>query len=73
LTEESALTSHMTLPPTHAFSVDSVVFFRASRVADEGFKVVRHLPVERGGPQYRIRSEKTGQERVMDEALLMQL
>jgi hypothetical protein len=60
------------LPKTHAFSLDSIVFFRASRVVSDPFRVVRQLPVERTGPQYRIRSEKNGQERVMDEALLMQ-
>lgn len=59
--------------PSHAFNVDSIVYFRATIQSGDAFKVVRHLPVERGGPQYRIRSEATGQERVTDEALLIQL
>ena len=63
----------VTMPKTHAFNVDSIVFFRATGTGSDPFRVVRHMPVERGGPQYRIRSEKNGQERVMDEALLMQL
>ena len=63
----------VTMPKTHEFSVDSIVFFRATGTGSTPFRVVRLLPVERGGPQYRIRSETNGQERVMDEALLMQL
>jgi hypothetical protein len=66
------MTESMRMSETHAFRVDSIVYFRASGKVADAFKVVKHLPVERGGPQYRIRSEATGQERVADEALLVQ-
>lgn len=58
---------HMTT--THAYAVASLVIFRPTGQPEQAYTVVRHLPAERGGPQYRLRSA-TGQERVAEEALL---
>jgi hypothetical protein len=60
------------MPRTHSFAVASLVNYRPAGQPEQAFTVVRHLPAERGGPQYRLRSA-AGQERVADEALLSQI
>jgi hypothetical protein len=55
---------------THAYQLDADVTFQPPGQAEQEFTVVRLLPAERGGPQYRLRSKATGQERVAEEAHL---
>lgn len=54
---------------SHSYAVASLVNFRPAGQLEQRFTVVRHLPAERGSPQYRLRSA-AGQERVAEEALL---
>jgi hypothetical protein len=54
----------------HIFPIDAVVTFQPAGQSPQSFTVVRHLPAERGGPQYRLRSNATGQERIVEEVLL---
>ena len=63
------IVSKLAASRTHAFKLGTKVFYRGPRQVAQSFTVVRLLPVERGGPQYSLRAE-SGQERVMDEALL---
>ena len=60
------------MPRTHSFAVASLVNYRPAGQPEQAFTVVRHLPAERAGPQYRLRSA-AGQERVADEGLLSQI
>ncbi len=55
---------------THRYQIDEVVTFQPVGQAEQAFTIVRQMPAERGGPQYRIRSQATGQERVTEEAHL---
>lgn len=55
---------------THAFDVDALVTFQPVGQPEQAFTVIRHLPAERGGPQYRLRATGSGQERVVEEAHL---
>ena len=54
----------------HAFESDHGVLHRPIGQPEQLFRIVRLLPAERGGPQYRIRSEANGQERVTEEVHL---
>lgn len=55
---------------THSFQLDSEVTFQPIGQAEQAFTIVRLLPAERGGPQYRLRSKATGQERIAEEVHL---
>lgn len=54
---------------THSFEIASLVMYRPPGQPEQAYTVVRHLPAERGGPQYRLRSA-AGQERIAEEACL---
>jgi hypothetical protein len=57
--------------PTHKFSVGAHVAFNPGHSGERGyFRVERHLPDGGHGLQYRIRSERDGQERVVIETTL---
>ncbi len=57
--------------PTHKFDVGVIVAYRPSPTGEPGhFRVTRHLPDGGQGLQYRIRSERDGQERVVVESAL---
>ncbi len=57
--------------PRHKFDVGAPVSFRAGPSGERGYyKVTRHLPDGGQGLQYRIRSERDGQERVCTENAL---
>jgi len=53
---------------SHVYKIDDVVTFQPIGQAEQSFTIVRQMPAERGGPQYRLRSQATGQERVVEEA-----
>jgi hypothetical protein len=55
---------------SHLYQIDETVTFQPVGQAEQAFTVVRQMPAERGGPQYRLRSNATGQERVAEEAHL---
>jgi len=55
--------------PTHKFAVGLHVSFRGGP-ASELYRVTRHLPNGGQGLQYRIRSDRDGQERVVLESAL---
>jgi hypothetical protein len=55
---------------SHLYQIDETVTFQPVGQAEQAFTVVRQMPAERGGPQYRLRSKATGQERVAEEAHL---
>jgi len=55
---------------SHLYEIDEVVTFQPVGQAEQAFTIVRQMPAERGGPQYRLRSNATGQERVAEEAHL---
>ncbi len=56
---------------THKFDVGSLVSHRIGASSERSlFRVTRHLPDGGQGLQYRIRSERDGQERVVVEASL---
>ena len=55
--------------PTHKFEVGLVVSFRGGS-ASGLYRVTRRLPDGGQGLQYRIRSERDGQERVAIESAL---
>ncbi|WP_363348475.1 hypothetical protein [Methylocystis echinoides] len=60
-----------TAVPTHKFEVGVIVAYRPSPSGERGhFRVTRHLPDGGQGLQYRIRSERDGQERVVLEGAL---
>jgi hypothetical protein len=48
----------------------TVVPSRTNRSPTDNFDIVRFLPIESGGPQYRIKSRRDGHERVMMESEL---
>jgi len=54
---------------SHRYQIDEIVTFQPVGQAEQTFTIVRQMPAERGGPQYRLRSA-TGQERVAEEAHL---
>ncbi|CAJ0870055.1 hypothetical protein AMST5_02195 [freshwater sediment metagenome] len=57
--------------PTHKFDVGSHVAYKAGPSTERSFfRVTRHLPDGGQGLQYRIRSERDGQERVCTENAL---
>lgn len=57
--------------PTHKFSVGDRVAHRISPSGERGnYRVTRRLPDGGQGLQYRIQSERDGQERVVVEAAL---
>jgi hypothetical protein len=57
--------------PTHKFAVGARVAYRVGPASDSSiFEVTRHLPDGGFGLQYRIRSARDGQERVVVEAAL---
>ncbi|MEK8093052.1 hypothetical protein WOC76_11035 [Methylocystis sp. IM3] len=57
--------------PTHKFQVGVIVAYRPNPSGERGhFRVTRQLPDGGQGLQYRIRSERDGQERVVVEAAL---
>ena len=55
----------------HKFSVGQAVEYFASRrfdrLAGGRYTVVRLMPVEENGPQYRIKSAQDGRERMVHE------
>jgi hypothetical protein len=55
---------------SHLYEIDEVVTFQPVGQAEQAFTIVRQMPAERGGPQYRLRSQATGQERVAEEVHL---
>lgn len=57
----------MTKP--HSYAIASLVTYRPLGQPEQAYTVVRHLPADRGEPQYRLRSAN-GQERVVEESLL---
>jgi hypothetical protein len=60
-----------TVMKSHHFSVGALVAFRAPSAGERiNFRVTRQLPDGGQGFQYRIRSERDGQERVAIEANL---
>lgn len=60
-----------TKTPTHKFSVGARVAYRVGPTAEAApFEVTRLLPDGGFGLQYRIRSARDGQERVVVEAAL---
>lgn len=57
--------------PTHKFAVGIIVGYRPGSNGERSrFRVTRHLPDGGQGLQYRIRSERDGQERVVLEGAL---
>jgi hypothetical protein len=55
---------------SHQFAVGQVVIFARGRpdiMKGEQFQVARHLPAEGTTPQYRIKSEWDGHERICRE------
>ncbi|KAF2992174.1 hypothetical protein OGR47_09975 [Methylocystis sp. MJC1] len=56
---------------THKFDIGSHVSHRVGASAEAGlYRVTRHLPDGGQGLQYRIRSDRDGQERVVVESSL---
>lgn len=56
---------------SHKFDVGVLVAYRAFATGERGhFRITRQLPDGGQGLQYRIRSERDGQERVVLEANL---
>jgi hypothetical protein len=56
--------------PSRKFSVGQNVTLKQSafqRASGDTFEIVRLLPLERGSPQYRIKSLRDGHERVVTE------
>ncbi len=57
--------------PTHKFSIGAHVAFKSGPSGERGyFHVTRQLPDGGHGLQYRIRSDRDGQERVVIETTL---
>ncbi|ARN82094.1 hypothetical protein MCBRY_002984 [Methylocystis bryophila] len=56
--------------PTHAFEEGVHVSYRSSGPSAESYRVTRRLPDGGHGLQYRIRSDRDGQERVVIESAL---
>ncbi len=57
--------------PTHKFDVGAHVAYKSGPTGERGyFTVTRRLPDGGQGLQYRIRSERDGQERVCVESAL---
>jgi hypothetical protein len=57
--------------PTHRFNVGANVAYNPAFSGERGvFRVTRHLPDGGHGLQYRICSERDGQERVVTETTL---
>ncbi|BDV34415.1 MULTISPECIES: hypothetical protein [Methylocystis] len=60
-----------TATATHKFDVGTLVSHRIGASSERSlFRVTRHLPDGGQGLQYRVRSERDGQERVVVEASL---
>jgi hypothetical protein len=60
-----------TATKTHRFEIGVLVAYKASAFAERAhFRVTRLLPDGGQGLQYRVRSERDGQERVVLEANL---
>jgi hypothetical protein len=56
---------------THKYSVGAGVLHSVSeRMGKTSFKVIRQMPDGGDGLQYRIKSDRDGQERVVTEATL---